>query len=115
MPDVVAADVLLHLARINETVQATSALIEGASELPGILARHRKPPRTADFEKGDWHVEPLLPTKQVAELLGVSTRRVRALPIRSIDVGGDVRYRRAELRRFLTSQERTEVNRFRGR
>jgi hypothetical protein len=111
MPEIVAADVLLLLSRVDETVKEASGLIEGASALPGILARQRVPLRPTDFEQGDWHVEPLLTTKQVSQLLSVSTRRVRALPLRSIEVGGQTRFRRSELRRFLTSSEKEQRRR----
>jgi hypothetical protein len=113
MPDVVAADVLLLLVRVGETAKEASALIERASELPMVLAQQRVPPRLAEFEQGDWHVEPLLTTKQVGEILNVSTRAVRGLPLKSIDVGGQVRYRRAEVRRFMTSFEKDRTGRYR--
>jgi hypothetical protein len=54
-----------------------------------------------------------LTTKQVGEILNVSTRAVRGLPLKSIDVGGQVRYRRAELRRFMTSLEKDRTGRYR--
>lgn len=104
MPDVVAADVLLLLRRANETLADASSLIDKASELPAILAAHREPPSPTERERSDWYVEPLLTLRQVSQLLSVSTRRVRGLPLKAINLDGQIRYQPAELRRFLAAQ-----------
>jgi hypothetical protein len=104
MPDVVAADVLLLLRRANETLAGASSLIDKASELPSILAAHREPPSPTERDRSDWYVEPLLTLRQVSQLLAVSTRRVRGLPLKAINLDGQIRYQPAELRRFLAAQ-----------
>jgi len=105
MQDVVATDVLLLLRRANETLTEASALIDGASELPSILAAHREPPAPSEKERSDWYIEPLLTVRQVSQLLGVSTRRVRGLPLKAVNLDGQIRYQPAELLRFLAAQK----------
>jgi hypothetical protein len=104
MQEVVAADVILLLRCATETLSDASSLIDSASELPGLLAAHREPPQPREEERSDWYIEPLLTIRQVSKLLGVSTRRVRNLPLKAIDLDGETRYHPADLRRFLTSR-----------
>ena len=103
MSDVVAADVLLLMRQAKETLDQASTLIDNASELPSTLASHREPPPPGERERSDWFIEPLLSLRDVSKLLGVSTRRVRGLPLRAVNLDGDVRYQPAEIRRFLAT------------
>lgn len=107
MQDVVAADLLLLIQHMTDALVEASSLINGASELPAILAKHREPHRPREEERSDWYIEPLLTIRQVSKLLGVSTRRVRNLSIKAISLDGEVRYQPAELRRFLAMQSTT--------
>jgi hypothetical protein len=56
-------------------------------------------------QRDDWFVEPLLTPSEVASILRVSTRAVRRLPLRSIILNGEQRYRQSALRDFLRKQE----------
>jgi hypothetical protein len=111
MQDVVAADVLLLMKRANETLTEAATLIDRASELPSLLAKGREPPRPSEKERSDWYIEPLLTIRQVSQLLAVSSRRVRTLPLKAINLDGHVRYHPAELRRFLASAASDSSNR----
>lgn len=100
----VAADVLVLMQRATESLSEAAALIDRASDLPAILARNREPPPPSERERSDWYIEPLLTLKQVSQLLGVSPRRARSLPLKAVDLDGQVRYQPAELRRFLATR-----------
>lgn len=101
--EVVAADVLLLIQDVTEKLGQASALIDRASELPSLLATHRQPPLPSEEQRSDWFIEPLLTIRQVSQLLGVSSRKVRGLPLKAVILDGDVRYQPAELRRFLAA------------
>ena len=58
-------------------------------------------------ERSDWYIEPLLTIREVASVLRLSTRAVRRLPIRTILIAGEVRYRQSEIRHFVLKQEST--------
>jgi hypothetical protein len=103
MQDVVAADVLLLMKRANETLAEAATLIDHASELPSLLAKNREPPQSSEKERSDWFIEPLLTIRQVSQLLGVSSRRVRSLPLKAIKLDEQIRYHPADLRQFLAS------------
>lgn len=104
MPDVVAADVLLLARRASDTIGDIVALVNRASDLPASLAMHREPPPPTDEQRSDWYLEPLLTVRQVAELLSVSTGRVRGLSLKPVNVDGQIRYQPAEVRRFLATR-----------
>lgn len=104
MQDVVAADVLLLMRNANDVLAEATKLIDSASSLPSIIASHRRPIEPDDDERADWYIEPLLSIHQVSHILGVSTRKVRTLALRSVAVGDEVRYHPAELRRFMATQ-----------
>jgi hypothetical protein len=104
MQEVIAADVLLLIREVTERLAQASALIDRASELPSVLAEHREPPPPSDEQRSDWYIEPLLTIRQVSQLLGVSSRRVRGIALKAVILDGEVRYQPAELRRFLAAQ-----------
>ena len=91
------------MKRAKESLTDAAALIDGASGLPSLLAKGRELRRPSEEERLDWFIEPLLTIRQVSQLLGVSPRRVRTLPLSVINLDGQLRYHPADLRRFLTS------------
>lgn len=105
MPPIVAADVLVLMRRAGESLTEASLLITNASDLPATLAAHREPPERAERERSDWFIEPLLTLRQVSELLNVSSRRVRTLGLKAIDLDGQIRYHPAEVRRYITARQ----------
>jgi hypothetical protein len=56
-------------------------------------------------ERQDWFIEPLLTVQEVASVLRLSTRAVRRLPIHTLLLAGEVRYRQSEIRGYLKKQE----------
>jgi hypothetical protein len=88
------------LSRADETLTQ-------AGVLPAELRAELRPDSVygASEDRSDWFVEPLLTDREVASILRLSTRAVRRLPLRSIIVGGETRYRQSEIREFLRKQE----------
>jgi hypothetical protein len=100
----IAADVLLLMRQANESLSQATQLIDHASELPSLIANRREPRAPTERERSDWFIEPLLTVKEVAGVLGVSTQRVRGLPLKALNLDGQIRYHPAELRRYLAAQ-----------
>lgn len=88
------------LARADQTLTHAGAL---PAELRAEMATDAKFGRAE--ERSDWFIEPLLTPSEVASVLRLSTRAVRRLPIRSVLLGGEVRYRQSEIRHFLQKQD----------
>jgi hypothetical protein len=88
------------LARADQTLAL-------AGVLPAALQSHMaSDPQYGPLEeRSDWYIEPLLTMREVASVLRLSTRAVRRLPIRTILVAGEMRYRQSEIRHFLQKQE----------
>lgn len=88
------------LARADQTLTQAGAL---PPELRAEMATD--PQYGRPEERSDWFIEPLLTDREVASILRLSTRAVRRLPIRSIVLAGETRYRQSELRAYLQKQE----------
>ena len=88
------------LARVDQTLSQAGAL---PPELRAEMATD--PQYGRPEERQDWFIEPLLTVNEVASILRLSTRAVRRLSIRTITLGGEVRYRQSEIRAFLQKQE----------
>jgi hypothetical protein len=101
-PDV-AADVLVLMRQANDRLADASKLIDSAGALPSIIAGQRHPPEPSERERSDWYIEPLLTIQQVARVFGISTQRVRTLPIKCLNVAGEERYHPAEVRKYFTA------------
>jgi hypothetical protein len=90
------------LTRAEETVTKAGVLP------PELRAELAGDPRYGlPEQRADWFIEPLLTDREVASLLRLSTRAVRRLPIRSIILAGEIRYRQSEIRAYLQKQEST--------
>ena len=88
------------LARADESLAQAGALPpELRAEVAGD-PQYGRPER-----RDDWFIEPLLTEREVASILRLSTRAVRRLGMDSIHIGGQVRFRQSEIRRFLKNQE----------
>lgn len=88
------------LARADETLTQAGALPPALrAEMPSD-SQYGRPE-----ERQDWFIEPLLTIQEVASVLRLSTRAVRRLPIRTIVLAGEVRYRQSEIRSYLQKQE----------
>lgn len=91
----------------SATLIRADEVLTQAGALPAALLAELSPDPIygRGAERDDWFVEPLLTVAEVASILRLSTRGVRRLPLRSITLNGEMRYRQSELREFLPKQE----------
>lgn len=96
--DIHNADVALQRAR--------QRLMQGG-DLPAELRSRMEvdPVYGAAEHRSDWFIEPLLTVAELASVLRVSPANVRRLPIPSITVSGEQRYRQSAVREYLRDQE----------
>lgn len=86
--------------------RAESALDQAGALPPSLRAEMATDPQYGrPDERSDWFVEPLLTVVEVASILRLSTRAVRRLPLRTVVLSGETRYRQSEIRAFLQKQE----------
>jgi hypothetical protein len=108
MPQAIAADVAREVRAANAALARASSALARAGTLPAALLAeidpdpvHGRPDR-----ESDWFVEPLLTVAEVASILRLSRSAVVRLPIPSLMIAGERRYRQSELRRYLAREER---------
>ena len=56
-------------------------------------------------QEPDWFIEPLLTTNELASILRLPLASVRALPIKTVRIAGEERYRQSVVRAYLIEQE----------
>jgi hypothetical protein len=100
-------EIALALRAATSSLSKADETLTQAGVLPAELRAELRPDVVygAGEEQSDWFVEPLLTDREVASILRLSTRAVRRLPLRSIMVAGETRYRQSEIREFLRKQE----------
>jgi hypothetical protein len=100
-------EIALALRAATSSLSKADETLTQAGVLPAELRAELHPDFVygANEERSDWFVEPLLTDREVASILRLSTRAVRRLPLRSIMVAGEARYRQSEIREFLRKQE----------
>lgn len=87
-------------------VRADQALARAGALPQALRAEMATDPQYGRLEeRSDWFIEPLLTAAEVASILRLSTRAVRRLPLRTIMLSGETRYRQSEIRSFLQKQE----------
>lgn len=107
LPQAIAADVAREVRAANEALTRARTTLERAGTLPTALLADVEPDPVYGRPRhdSDWFVEPLLTIAEVASILRLSRNAVMRLPIRSINLDGERRYRQSELRRYLSTQE----------
>jgi hypothetical protein len=100
-------EIALALRAATSSLAKADDTITQAGVLPLELRAELRPDLTygASEERTDWFVEPLLTEQEVASILRLTTRAIRRLPLRSILISGETRYRQSEIREFLRKQE----------
>jgi hypothetical protein len=108
VPEAITRDV----ARELRSAAAALARADDAFRNAGIL-----PPEVlADFasdpfhgranQEPDWFIEPLLTPKELSSILRLPMPSIRNLPIKSVRIAGETRYRQSVVRAYLIEQER---------
>lgn len=99
----IASEVRLAAASL---IRADQALTQAGALPQQLRAEMATDPQYGrPEERSDWFIEPLLTAAEVASILRLSTRAVRRLPLRTIVLSGETRYRQSEIRSFLQKQE----------
>jgi hypothetical protein len=108
LPTAVAKDVTVGVRAAYEALTTVKAGLEQAGTWPALLLAEAEDDRTYGRRehRSDWFVEPLLTVAEVAAILRLTRNAVMRLPITSLTIAGEVRYRQSEIRRFLATQER---------
>jgi hypothetical protein len=99
----IAQDISAATAALS---RADAALVQAGALPPELRASTPADPKYGHLvERSDWFIEPLLTIGEVASVLRMSTRAVRRLPIASLIIGGEARYRQSAIRSYLQKQE----------
>jgi hypothetical protein len=56
-------------------------------------------------QEPDWFIEPLLTPQELSSILRLPMPSIRSLPIKSVRIAGEVRYRQSVVRAYLIEQE----------
>jgi hypothetical protein len=106
-PRSVLADIADQVRAAAAALTRADATLTQAGALPPQLRMELRgdPQFGQPPEREDWFIEPLLTEREVASVLRVSTRAVRRLPLRSVSIAGEQRYRQSELRHYLSRLE----------
>lgn len=108
VPEVITKDV----AREIRSAAAALARADDAFRNAGILPQEVLADIAADPFHGranqepDWFIEPLLTPKELSSILRLPLASIRSLPIKSVRITGEVRYRQSVVRAYLVDQER---------
>jgi hypothetical protein len=108
LPQPVAADVAREVRVASDALGRARSVLAGAGTLPAaVLAQVEPDPVYGRQEhRSDWYIEPLLTIAELASIVRLSRSAVARLPLRSIVIGGERRYRQSEVRQYLLNQER---------
>lgn len=111
MPPSILTEVATELRKATDAIGRADATLVQAGALPAELKMEMgSDPAYGRAERAeDWFIEPLLTEREVASVLRLSTRAVRRLPIRTIVLGGETRYRQSAVRQFLNEKETPQV------
>jgi hypothetical protein len=117
LPEAVAADAAKQIRAARDALTRASEALSRAGSLPAsVLSTLEPDPVYGRAEHhSDWFIEPLLTSDELASILRVSKRTVATLPIPSLVIGGERRYRQSEVRRFLAEQETIRYSPLRSR
>ena len=110
LPNAVAGEVATEILSARGALDNAARKLDALAGLPPSLRSELAPdPVHGRYEqRSDWFIEPLLTVTELASILRLSKARVRRLPIPSIELAGERRYRQSQVRRYL---EREEVDR----
>lgn len=107
LPNAVAGEVAAEILSAKEALENAVRKLDALADLPPSLRAELDPdPVHGRYEqRSDWFIEPLLTATELASILRVSKARVRRLPIPSIELAGERRYRQSQVRRYLEREE----------
>ena len=107
LPVAIAVDVAREVRKATEALgRASTSLLNVAQVPPELLADIEADRVYGHMEhRTDWFIEPLLTADELASLLRVSRSTAAHLPIPSLTISGERRFRQSAVRRYLSDQE----------
>lgn len=107
LPEPIAADAAKQIRAARDALTRASEALERAGDLPRAVLNMIEPDPVYGrvTHDSDWFIEPLLTSDELAAIFRLSKRRVSDLPIPSLIVGSERRYRQSEVRRFISNAE----------
>lgn len=110
----VVADIAKEVKVANRALTRAVETIERAGDIPAALLTGIEPDPVHGRieERDDWFIEPLLTSDEVASILRVSRAVAGHLPIRSLRISGELRFRQSDVRAYLRDQEQPVTRRW---
>lgn len=107
VPQAITKDVAREIrAAVAALTRADDAFRNAGVLPPEVLADVASDPfHGRANQEPDWFIEPLLTPKELSLILRLPSPSVRSLPIKSIVIAGEVRYRQSVVRAYLVEQE----------
>lgn len=106
VPRQVLTEIAKDLRAASASLMRADETLTQAGAMPAELMAKLSPDPVHGLaeQRDDWFVEPLLTIREVASILRVSTRAVRQLPLRTIHIGTEERFRQSDIRELLRTR-----------
>lgn len=107
LPTAIAADIAREVQKASQALVRASTALASAGSVPAMLLADVEPDRVYGHPEHDshWFIEPLLTADELSSILRVSRSMAKHLPIPSITIAGERRFRQSVVRRYLADQE----------
>jgi hypothetical protein len=108
VPEAITKDVAREIRSAAAALARADDAFRNAGILPPeLLADIASDPFHGRANKEpDWFIEPLLTPKELSSILRLPMASIRSLPIKSVRIAGETRYRQSVVRAYLIEQER---------
>jgi hypothetical protein len=110
IPQVISRDVAREIRSATAALARADEAFRQAGILPpAVVAEVESDPIHGPVnQEPDWFIEPLLTPKELSSILRLPLPSIRSLPIKSVRIAGEVRYRQSVVRAYLIEQEARE-------
>jgi len=107
VPEAITKDVARELRLAAAALARADDAFRNAGILPPeVLANFASDPFHGRVnQEPDWFIEPLLTPKELSSILRLPMPSIRSLPIKSVRIAGETRYRQSIVRAYLIEQE----------
>ena len=116
VPEAVVADVARDVKAANKALARAVETLARSGDIPAALLASVEPDPVHGRirEQDDWFIEPLLTADELASILRVSKAVAAHLPVRSLMISGEKRFRQSEVRDYLMKHEQPPPTQTRG-
>jgi hypothetical protein len=110
LPQAISRDVAREIRSAASALARADEVFRQAGILPpAVLAEAAPDPIHGPAnQEPDWFIEPLLTPNELSSILRLPLPSIRSLPIKSVRIAGEVRYRQSVVRAYLIEQESRE-------